>query len=168
VKALPYIRLTFRTASTPDAASARIAGMITPRRFFLKRPQEPFRGTFSDSHFEVMRVLGMGWHNSFLPVVIGDVVQGELGAEVRVRMRLNALVAAFVTVWFGGLFLMTGGFVYDAMTRSRPIGDSLAGLGVMALFAYGLMSISFWTEVTRARLLLRDGLGVTDSDVVEG
>jgi len=118
------------------------------------------------SHFKVRRVLGMWVRNSFLPVVIGDIAQGEFGTEVRIRMRLHAGVAAFMVFWFGFLVLFGGRLVYSAATKgsARPEGT---GLAVMALFAYGLMSISFWTEVKKARLLLRDGLGVGDSDVLE-
>jgi hypothetical protein len=169
VKLLPYIRLTFRAADPPEVVSARIAAMITPRRFYLKRPAEPFRGTIRGSHFKVMRVLSLFVRNSFQPVIVGEVAQGALGAEVRVRMRLHAAVAAFTICWFGGLALFGGRVVYDAATKNPPRpGPVLAVLAGMALFAYGLVSISFWSEVKKARLLLRDGLGLADTDTQEG
>jgi hypothetical protein len=171
VRALPYIRLTFTTTCTPEDARDRVAAMIATRRFYLKAPPEPFRGSVDGSHFKVMRVLGMFWRNSFQPVIVGDVVQGATGdAEVRIRMRLHLAVAAFMAFWFGGLVLGTGVFLRTTTLQrpDEPLGVGFAAIvGMMAVFAYGLMSIGFWTEVKRARLLLREGLGVDDTDVLE-
>jgi hypothetical protein len=107
--------------------------------------------------------------NSFRPVVIGDIVPAPNGTEVRVRMRLQAAVAAFMTVWFGGLLIGAGALVRQAMTHGfchdlggksgAGVGGALAGVGGMALLGYLLMSAGFWSEVKKVRVLLREQIG---------
>jgi hypothetical protein len=66
------------------------------------------------------------------------------------------------------LFVGAAGVAHDVLLRNRPPGVApFAVMAGMALFAYGLMSLSFWSEVKRARALLREGLGISDADVVE-
>src|SRR5438105_2783501 len=108
--------------------------MITPRRFYLKRPPQPFRGSVRGSHFKVIRVLGMFVRNSFQPVVVGDIAQGPVGTEIRVRMRLHAGVATFMAIWFGLLLIGAGVFVRSATTHAsrQPLGFGLSIIAGMA------------------------------------
>jgi hypothetical protein len=168
VKILPYVRLTFRTPSGPDVVCARIAALIAPGWFYLTRPLQPFRGRIRGRQFKVVRILGMH-RNSFQPVVIGDIEPGAFGgSEVRVRMRLIVLVAAFSVFWFSGVLF--GGVIFLAQSIARRGSDPsapggfgmLAGLAVisaMAAFGYGLLRWGFWREVDIARTLLLEALG---------
>src|SRR5205823_9628728 len=111
-------------------------------------------------HFKIRRILGYG--NSFQPVVIGDIAPGAFGgSEVRVRMRLQALVIAFMVVWFGFLSIIAVAFVVQSARRrdAHATGDfgffgGLAMFAGMALFMYGLTSAGFWYEVKKAKSLL--------------
>src|SRR5207253_1193250 len=49
----------------------------------------------------------------------GKIVQGPFGTEIRVRMRLHAAVATFMTIWFG--FLFVRGRVVRAERDDAPI-----------------------------------------------
>jgi hypothetical protein len=88
--------MTFRTSNPPDAVAARLGEMIAPRWSWLRQPPEPFRGRIQGTHLKVMRAFR--GTNSFVPVVVADIVQGPSGTEVRVTMRLHAFVAVFSVI----------------------------------------------------------------------
>ena len=80
-------------------------------------------------------------------------------------MRLQAFVGAFTALWFGGLLLgaamllragLQEGFVRPA---GRPGRRGLRASEVCCLRLDALVSVAFWTEVSKARRALREGLG---------
>ena len=171
VRVLPFQRLRFHIDAPAEVVENRLGAMVASGRFYVRSPPQPFRGTIQGAHFKVMRVLGAWARNSWQPVIVGTIVPVPDGTEVRVRMRLHLLVAAFMSIWFGGLLCATGPPVWRALARrfgsdARTVGSSggadLALVAAIALAGYAIMSISFWTEVSRARTLLRDGLGCRD------
>jgi hypothetical protein len=166
---VPFQRMTLHSASTPEVVGARLAKMVAAGGFQKKRPSEPFVGSIVGTHFEIERVLGTLFgvpaRNSFQPVIIGDIARVANGTEIQVRMRLQLLVAALVAIWFGALFFEAAPLVWSGIRDgSWPV--SLEGLrpyGVMVVFGYVLMSVAFWTDVKKARLLLAEGLGCRES-----
>jgi hypothetical protein len=182
VNFLPYSRVDLQTSDPADLVTGRLAKMVAVGWFTFWRPKEPFRGSVSGNHFKVVRVLGtfMGlpFHNSWQPVIIGDLVPMPGGTVVRVRMRLNAFVGVFMAVWFGvplaiAAKLLWGGLRYGFGPYTQGgqhiagAGVGLAGVTVMLLLGYGLMSVAFWPEVKRARHALRDGLGCVEPAAAE-
>jgi hypothetical protein len=155
---LPYQRLTLRTDAPPDVVVAKLSTLVSTRRVALSAPLEPFRGVIEGRRFKLLRVLGglFGARNSWQPLVVGEVVPAAGGSEIRVRMRLHLLVAAFTVMWFGGLLV---GAV--SMLLSSRIGEGAAALG-MAAVGYAMTSWGFWPEVARARRLLENGLGCAE------
>ncbi len=180
MRLLPFERLTLRTDSPPDVVEAKLANLVATRRFSLTAPPEPFRGSIRGRHFKVVRVLGtflgLPTYNSWQPVIEGDFVPVPGGTEVRVRMRLSAFVGAFTAFWFGGLLWgagmllkagLTEGFGPSTARNGREAagaGVGLAFIGAMVLAGYALVSVSFWTEVKKARRALREGLGFGDEE----
>ncbi|SRR6266498_1933620 len=165
MKLLPYDRLTLLTTDEPAVVAARLAHMVAVGWFIPPTPPQPFRGTITATHFKVARVLGtflgLPYWNSFLPLIVGDIVPSPRGTEVRIRMRLHALVGAFTALWFGALFFMTA-FAMSIALRDGAEGNPLAllaSVSAIGLFGYALVSISFWSEAKKARALLREGLG---------
>ncbi len=164
VKLLPYERLTLRTSESPDVVVARLEKLVAVGHFFLTNPPEPFRGTVDGRHFKIARVLGtvlgLRHRNSWQPVIVGEIVPAVDGAEVRVVMRLHALVAVFTALWFAGVLSGVAVFASKvARDGFGAAGGGLLGPCAMAAFGYALVSWSFWSEVRRAKALLRDGLG---------
>ncbi len=172
VKLFPYARLTLQTPLSPEEVEARLTTMLTKPAFSFRVPPEPFRGYMSRRQFKVMRVLGLGrvlrlpHRNSFQPVIIGVIEPAPSGTIIRLRMRLHAFVAAFMTVWFGfplafiGSLLWTGlreGFGLRGRSHDRP-DVGLAVLGAILLFGLLLVNVCFWTEVKKARSILCERL----------
>lgn len=163
MRILPYELLKLHTREPPEAVAARLEKMIASGWFFLKNPPQPFRGRISGRHFKVVRLLGtflgLRYHNSWQPVIIGDIAPVAEGTEVRVKMRPHAFVAVFTAVWFGGLFAFLATAI--GIARRRGFESAAAGILVacgMGLFGYSIMSFAFWSEVRRAKALLREGL----------
>ena len=140
---------------------------------------QPFKGCIEGSHFKLARVLdcflGLQSRNSFQPIIVGHIEPGPVGTVVRVRMRLHGFVAAFMTVWFGGLFLVAGvlirhgwmgGFapVWEGGRRTLSTGVGLAFVGAMLVAGYAFVSACFWPEVKKAKELLCDGLSCREVD----
>jgi hypothetical protein len=165
VKALPYSRLTFRTASPAEVIAQRIVAIVATRRDWLTAPEEPFQGVVRGSHFKIQRVPGTFKRFSFFPVITGDIVQGVSGADVDVRFRLEAGDAVFMILWFGFVAYLT----VDAVARrdTEQWRGTLAIVAAMATFGYGWMALSFWAQVRKARSLLRDALGLAESELFE-
>jgi len=179
VRLLPFERLTLRTESPPDVVAAKLAKLVATGWYLLTTPPEPFRGSVRGRHFKIVRVLGtflgLPFHNSWQPVIVGDVVSAPGGTEIRVRMRLSALAGTFTALWFSGFFWGAGlllrvglaeGFG-PSFTNGREAagaGVGLAVIGAMVLAGYAGVSVAFWTEVKKARSALREGLGCRDVD----
>lgn len=170
---LPYERITLRTDAPPDVVEAKLAGLVATTWLSLSPPAEPFRGSVQGRHFKVVRVLGtilgLPTHNAWQPLIIGDIAPVAGGTEV--RMRLRVFVGAFTAVWFGGLLwgaasLLRTGLAegFGPQGRAAGAGVGLGGIGVMMLIGYSLVSVSFWTEVRKARRALSAGLGCREAE----
>lgn len=167
MKVVPHERLTLRSSESPEAVLARLEKIVAHGWFFLKNPPQPFRGTVSGRHFKIVRLLetfmGLRKRNSWQPVIVGDVVPAADGTEVRVVMRPHAVVAVFTALWFAAVLSGVGWFLRIAFRDGlEASGGGLLGTCAMAAFGYALVSWSFWSEVNRAKGLLREGLGCTE------
>jgi hypothetical protein len=147
--------------------------MLTKPGFSFRPPPEPFRGYIAGRRFKMTRVLGriMGlpYRNSFQPVIVGLIEPAAGGTIIHLKMRLHAFVAAFMTIWFGFLFVFIGlvlwaglrdGFGPAVVRGGRQDGaeGALAVAGGMLLFASLLVNVSFWMEVKKARVILCERL----------
>ncbi len=163
MRVLPYERLTLRTSESPEAVASRLETLVAVGWFFLKNPPQPFRGTINGRRFKIVRLLGtflgLRYHNSWQPVILGEIAPASEGTEVRVKMRPNAFVAAFTALWFGLLVVFLASSIGIALSRgfeaAAPLMLAVCGMG---LLGYTLMSVAFWSEVKKARALLREGL----------
>ncbi len=159
MRLLPNEHLTLRSDDEPDVVEAKLAALVTTKRFYLKRPPQPFRGAVQGRHFKVVRAprISLGQRTSFQPVIIGDIAPAPSGTEIRLRMRLSVPDAVAISFWFAGLL---GGAAYTVLvTRQTVSVPGWIGLGVLALIGYTGTSAMFWPEVNKARTALCNGLG---------
>ncbi|ABS27850.1 hypothetical protein Anae109_3670 [Anaeromyxobacter sp. Fw109-5] len=117
---------------------------------------------------------GLPRHNSWQPVILGDIAPFAGGTEVRVKMRLSLLVGAFMALWFGVLLTVAVIFLrvgfaegFGPSGRAAGVGVGLAVVGGMMLTGYSLMSFFFWTEVRKARRILCEALGCREVEAVK-
>ena len=97
----------------------------------------------------VFTVSPMGFgRNSWRPILRGEVRETAGGSEVRVTARCWWFTRAFMTVWYGGLGLITATAVVRWIAAGTP------PPGILALFwAFGwcLPHFAFWGPENRAR-----------------
>lgn len=160
MKLLPFERLNLRTSESPEAIVARLDRMVAPNWFCLKDPPQPFLGTLNSRRFKIVRtlltLLRLRYWNLCQPLIVGEIVPVAEGTEVRAKMRLHAFVAVSGALWlaFDLAICVVIAFRVGFAAGAPAL---LIGCG-MAACAYALVSISFWSEVKKARALLREGL----------
>jgi hypothetical protein len=171
----PHAERVLRVDATPAVAASLLAEHVAARRFRLRGPQERFTGWVTGVGFQMTRTLGPFERSSFAPVIDGEITPAGDGADVRIRMRLNRFVAAFMAVWFAGVIFFAGTITGISLS-TQP--SAIVGLATSAFFAgvcgalfgfgYWLMSASFRGEAKRATALLCEALGATSADVGPG
>jgi hypothetical protein len=157
---VPWRNLVIDTSWAPEVAADELRKhMAAPRSWGDGGGDAPFAGRELDGgRFEFSRVIS--YRNSFLPViraVIEPSPQG--GARVRVAMRLEPSVVAFMRVWmrFSVLGVMLGlTFLF--------LGE-IMGLAALSLPVLGvaLCTVSFAVEAGKAERLLREIFGVASA-----
>jgi hypothetical protein len=173
MKFLPYERLKINTALSSQEVLKRLETAIEPKRYFrfFGSGTKPYQGSVEGSHFEVSRIIG--YRNSFLPVIKGD-VQGEIsGCSVYLTMQPHILVTAFMIFWMGGVGLFFLGFLYSvasSLTQPHTTDPTLALVPAgMFIFGYALFmggskfesikSKKFFRELLEARGVEEMGIG---------
>jgi hypothetical protein len=87
MKFLPYERLKINTTLSSAEVLKRLDIAVEPKRYFglFRSGTKPYQGSVEGSHFEISRIIGYG--NSFLPVIKGDVQSEISGCSVYITMR---------------------------------------------------------------------------------
>ncbi len=68
---------------------------------FIKNYDEFFSGTISEDTFKIWR--NIHYRNSFLPVIIGKIEEGDGICKVHIAMRMNFFCIVFCFIWFAGV-----------------------------------------------------------------
>jgi hypothetical protein len=157
---MPIFITTIRTPLPASEVSCRLDRIIEERRGWAagllgaRLPSTTgalFAGTRGGDSFKVVRLIQ--YRNSFLPVIRGRVVRGDMGTEVRLMMTLQPIVAAFMLLWCAGLILGV------ARSLAQSVGSLLAaGPLLICLFGILLTAAGFFPEALKARRLLQDAL----------
>jgi hypothetical protein len=154
-----FAKVVIQTSYAPEAAVARVARLIRPRRGLLDEwqarmsdaPREtaPFVGRVYATTFDAKRIIR--YRNSFLPHIHGSVETAEGGSTVVLRMRVSWFVLAFTLCWFGGLFfvLLRGG---GNAACAAPLVVAFGVLGAI------LIAVGFGRERRIAEELFRKAL----------
>ena len=62
---------------------------------------KPYYGKINNYNFEIKRAIS--YNNSFLPQIKGEVYSDFDGTRIKVNMKLNSYVSAFISIWFVGV-----------------------------------------------------------------
>jgi hypothetical protein len=152
---LPYERLTIETALTVEEAQRRLAEAVEPRKYVrwpFQPRSKPFEGSVAGEQFEISRVIG--YRNSFLPRISGQIRQGPIGATVDITLALHPVVMIFMAVWLlgvGGAGLVAASVAFSA-GAFQPYG--LIPIG-MFVFGVLLCTLGFNFEAAKAKSLLK-------------
>ncbi len=148
MRLLPYDSFALQTADPLPIVLARFAAQIEPEqpiRWRFSRNHLPYEGTYSESGFQIRRIIDH--RNSFQPLIRGRFETSPSGTIVRITMRLHPFVVAFLGCWY---LIWYGFFLPIGLTGAMPIGFALQflGLPIIVLFAFWA---AFWAEVYRSR-----------------
>ncbi len=147
-------------------------------RVYGKWPPNPFQGSIQDTHFKIGLTRGPhppsrgAGYKSNTPVIIGEIVRVPSGSEVRVLMRIQKDAAVFLAVLLAGSLSMAAVAVWNAAAAGGAAAPAsaaacarqLAVAGGLAVLLYAAMTISFHSEVKKARKLLCVELGCQEVD----
>lgn len=155
MKFLPYERLKIITSLSVDEVLKRLNNSIEPKRYFrlLGSGTKPYQGSVEGSHFEVSRIIG--YRNSFLPMIKGDLQSEISGCSVYITMHPKIFVTAFMIVWLGGVGFFFLTFLYSLASSSTDPSIVLIP-GGMFVFGYGLFLGGFKFESIKSRKFFRE------------
>jgi len=160
MKFLPYERLKIKTTLSSQEALKRLDNAIEPKRYFrlFGSGTKPYQGKVEGSHFEISRIIG--YRNSFLPMIKGDVQTEIGGCTIYISMKPHIFIIAFMIFWLGGIglaFLATlGPFVSSLGQISTADPSLLLFPGGMLAFGYALFLGGFKFESIKSKKFFKD------------
>lgn len=162
---LPYENITYKTALTPEQIVEKIQNVIEPKKtfrmtgIFSSKDHRPYEGEVDHNSFDIRRIIG--YRNSFLPIIKGQIEQDINGTTIIVKMRVHYFVTVFMLVWYGSLGSAFLGIFFSALFDGS---FEYIGLFPLAMFFFGyLMTIvGFKSESEKSKKFLAK---VFDSEI---
>jgi hypothetical protein len=148
---LPYEQLVIATSLTPQQVAERLREATAPNERVARHSSasdKAFQGTVSDREFRITPVIG--YMNSFLPLIRGQIEDAPDGARVRVSMRLHPATFGFMLLWFGLVTPVALAIVVVAAITQTFSPFFLVPFGLFA-FGYALTTGSFKFESIPSR-----------------
>ena len=141
-------RLEFVSPLTLDDLNGRLAREVTAAvwRVTETRPQT-FEGTVADGRFRMMRLVH--GHNSFRPVITGQLVPQPIGTRIDVQLRLHPAVVILCAI------LLTIGGALTAIVASDAEARDAVPLPVIALVVGLVCAVFIGASVLEARKATR-------------
>ena len=144
---IPYQRFEIKTRLSQDAAREKLANMIEPRkiRWGFSQGHKLFEGDLEANTFKISRVIG--YRNSFLPVLVGN-VQDDLDSS---SLQITARPNLFVTFFWPFLLIA---FLFSTISVAGE--TSVGRILLFILFFYGVPMLFFNLELNKAKKLLAE------------
>nr|WP_295876878.1 hypothetical protein [uncultured Chitinophaga sp.] len=165
MKFLPIERYTLLTKLSPEEIKTLLEANVEPKGYnlhirigwFQPKGAKPYQGAVSVNGFFISRIIG--YRNSFLPEIRGEVSHEVVHTAVKINMQLTLFVRIFMVLWFGavvvGLVLCVG-----AMINGSRAGEKFESFLLvpfpMLIFGYLMVTLSFGYEVNKSKKFLRD------------
>jgi hypothetical protein len=154
MKYLPFENITYTTNLSPEEVVERIQGIIEPNKTFRltgifgNSNHKPYEGTINRNSFSIKRIIG--YRNSFLPRITGEIVSNFKGTKIEVKMRLHILVLIFMFIWCGGVGLGFITFLTSSINNGTFDSAIIVPFGMLA-FGYGLTTGGFKYESIKSK-----------------
>ncbi|MEZ4826667.1 MAG: hypothetical protein R3C61_10305 [Bacteroidia bacterium] len=136
MKYFPSENITYRTSLSTEEVYQRLSENTEPQKlmrfkgFGANKNHKTYEGRVTKNNFHISRIIG--YRNSFLPQIAGEIRSSGSGSVVDVKMNLHVLVWIFIAVWvlvvlsFGiGFFVSGTGAEGQEWVALIPVGMSL-------------------------------------------
>lgn len=100
---LPYANLTYKTHLSKDEIVKKLSKKIEPKQWirmsgvFADNSYQPYEGSISENTFKINRIIG--YRNSFLPHIKGEIEETKDSTLIHIKMRLHIFVLVFMSIW---------------------------------------------------------------------
>lgn len=159
---IPFDRVTLVVPASAEVTRERLQASVGKPTWnaFKRDSHSPFLGKVGPDHFKIAR--NITYRNSFMPVMVGSIVQEGSNTVIRVRLRLVTFVLLFMGFWvtmatFGALAITQRCF-------ANPDPERWAGLLIWGFpgAGYALCMGGFLYERKRSIKALKDLLQATE------
>lgn len=145
VKWLPYHRFELTSPLRPAEAQAAMAARIEPFKIFRmtmpgSRNDARFEGEATANGFRVQRIIG--YRNSFLPKVVGQIIADGRGSRIAVEMQPNPFVYVFAGLWV-------------VVAVAAMVAQVYIVAPLMLFMLWGMVMLGFWMEAPKQERVLR-------------
>ena len=160
MKFLPYEHFKIKTTLSSQEVFKRLDNVIEPKRHFrlFGSGTKPYQGEMEGSHFEISRIIG--YKNSFLPMIKGDVQAEIIGCSIHISMQPRAFIIGFMIFWLGGVgfffFAALGSFISSLAQTSTADPALMLFPGGMFAFGYALLLGGFKFESIKSKKFFQD------------
>ena len=114
MKFIPFERFKIITRLCETEILERLEASVEPKRFIrpssllrkflvLGPSKKPYEGKIDRPYFYVSRIIG--YKNSFLPMIKGELVPAARGCSVYIVMRPHLLISTFMALLLGGVLI---------------------------------------------------------------
>ncbi len=144
----------------------RLSDNIEPEKTFRfsvfgSGSTKSYEGQINGQTFSIKRIIG--YRNSFLPNINGNMERDFNGMIIKVKMRLHIAVLIFLCIWCGGVGLACIAFLTQALGNSEFSFAAIIPFG-MLLFAYALTMGGFKYESNKSK---KDLQAMFEADIIE-
>lgn len=159
---IPFDRVTLVVPASAEVTRERLQASVGKPTWnaFKRDSHSPFLGKVGPDHFKIAR--NITYRNSFMPVMVGSIVQEGSNTVIRVRLRLVTFILIFTCIWitmatFGALAITQRSFA-----NADP--ERWAGLLIWGFpgAGYALCMGGFLYERKRSIKALKDLLQATE------
>jgi hypothetical protein len=157
IKYLPFENITYRTKLDSEEIIKRINDSIEAKKTFRilgifgNSNHKPYEGNINGNSFNISRIIG--YRNSFLPRIKGEIEKGYGSTSINVKMKLHPFVLAFMCVWCGGVGLGFIAFLNSSIEKETFEPTIFIPFG-MLIFGYGLTTVGFKYESIKSKKYL--------------
>jgi len=160
MKFLPFEKITYRTKLDSEEILNRIWEIVEPKKTFRmtgifgsSSEHKPYEGSINGNSFSITRIIG--YRNSFLPIIKGNIEENLRYTKVNVKMRLHISVFFFMSIWLGGVGIACIFFLASIFNNQEFEPAILIPFG-MFIFGYVLLTGSFKYESIKSKKFLAE------------
>ena len=151
---LPWENIEIKTKLTKDEIISGINNNVEAKGLFWAWPLKkysygkPYQGYISENSFKIMRITI--YTNSFLPFILGNIIENEDYRIITIKMRCSYIITGFMIIFIG--FSLLSGLNYII---TDGIGGGFFGSMFFSIIGYIIMTGAFKIESIKSKKFLR-------------